>query len=40
MKFVRKYLYDVVHEVCLGKGALEGGNLVEYLGQDDTPLYF
>ena len=40
MKFVRKYLYDAVHEVCLGKGVLEGGNMVEYLGQYDTPLHF
>ena len=39
MKFVRKYLYDAVHEVCLGKGVLAGGDLVEYLGQDDTPLH-
>ena len=40
MKFVRKYLYDEVHEVCLGKGILTGGDLVEYLGQDDTHLHF
>ena len=39
MKFVRKYLYDAVHEVCLDKGVLEDGDLVEYLGQDDTSLH-
>ena len=40
MKFVSKYLYDVVHEVCLRKGVLTGGDMVKYLGQDDTPLHF
>ena len=40
VKFVRRYLYDSVHEVCLGKGVLSGGDLVEYLVQDDTPLHF
>ena len=32
-------MYGSVHEVCLGNGVLAGGNLVEYLGQDDTPLH-
>ena len=40
VKFVSKYLYDAVLEVCLGKGVLAGGDLVEYLGQKDTPLHF
>ena len=39
VKFVIKYLYDAVHEVCLGKGVLAGGDLVKYLWQDDTPLH-
>ena len=40
VKFVSKYLYDSFHEVCLGKGFLVGGDLVEYLGKDNTPLHF
>ena len=40
VKFVRKYLHDAVCEVCLGKGVLVGGDLVKYLVQDDTTLYF
>ena len=40
MNFLRKYLYDAVNEVCLGKEVLAGGDLVKYLGQDDNPLHF
>ena len=40
LEFIRRYLYDAVHEACLGKGVLVGGNLVECLGRYYTPLTF